>query len=320
MSRWSIFGVLLLLLVVASGCDSSGAVTTPPVSDDPDSSRVSSSSTAVITSTTVVSGLRSEFLAWVAPVDGDEARLGWEAYELPGLRVYWSAQADCWEDNGFGEFAGNVRAFQPVMRPLSGRLLPDMSQYRQVGFLVDDNSAADDVVASSTDEDSLADTLSYHTDLGLRAEDVAAIHAVGLKCIRENGGYSDTMGLPDLVSQWLFRLGEVERQPELNAIVDGTVLPCLREMGPEFAEAETIDLWFSTQFGVQATMDTDPDTPRDVFERAMIDWGQGFAECMEPLVEARREPRLAAREEWVDEHFTELLQLQSDIDDFLAGN
>lgn len=309
-------GVVVMVLV--AGCDSSGAVTTSESADGGASLTVASSSSSS-TSTTVVSGLRSEFLAWIVPVDGDEARLGWEAYVLPGERIFFSTQAVCWEENGFGEFAEQVRAIQPDMLSLSGRLLPDMSRYRQVGFWRDRNSPANDVLESAGDEEGLADTLSYELDVALQPGDVAAIHAVAVKCQREDGGFYEAMGLLPQSFQWLFRLEEVDREPELAALIEDDVLPCLQAIGPEFSEVDSIDLWLSTQFGVQADLDTNPDTPRDVLKQAMIDWGQGFAACMEPLVGARRQPRLVAREEWVDEHFTELLQLQSDIDDFLGG-
>jgi hypothetical protein len=259
-------------------------------------------------------------LAWVAPIDGDEARLGWEAYELPGWRKYYSTQADCWETKGFTEFADHVRRIEPDMLSVSGRLLPDMARFQQVGFFRERNSPANDVLESVSDEQGLADTLSYDLDVGLRLEDVAAIHAVGLKCQGEDGGFFETMGLLDVSFQWVFRLDEVDRDPVLVAITDNEVLPCLRDVGPEFSDVDSIDLWLSTQFGTQADLDTNPDTPRDVFEQAMVEWGQSYAECMEPLVEARREPRLQAREAFVDEQFTGLLQLQSDVDEFLVGD
>jgi hypothetical protein len=317
MRRWASIGIALVL--VSSGCDGSGSVTTPS-STDGVSSFTTTSTPSSTTSSTQVAGLRSEFIAWVAPIDGDEARLGWEAYELPGWRIFFSTQADCWRDNGFGEFADQVRAIQPDMLSLSGRLLPDMSRYRQVGFWRERNSPANNVLESAGDEEDLTDTLSYDVDVALRPEDVAAIHAVGVKCQGEDGGFYETMGLLAQSSQWLFQLDDVDRLPELDALIEADVLPCLRDIGPEFSYVDSIDLWLSTQFGRQATLDTDPDTPRDVFEEKMVYWGQSYAACMEPLVEARREPRLEARDAFVDEKFTELLQLQSDVDDFLAGS
>ena len=40
-------------------------------------------------------------------------------------------------------------------------------------------------------------------------------------------------------------------------------------------------------------------------------WGRAFADCMEPLEEARRPLRLAAREGWVEEWHLELIELQA---------
>jgi hypothetical protein len=309
-------------MVLAAGCDSSGAVTTTTSTAGNVSSATRSPPSP--TSSTQVSGLRSEFLAWIAPVDGDAARLGWEAYELPAWRMFWSAQADCWDQNGFGDFSDALRTVQPDYRSTSGRLLPDMARYRDSGFWRESEwtLGPKDVAYASTDESWLKDVLSLlpeGADYGVGETDIAAAHAVGVKCEHAGQDFLDTVTGLTAGDQWLFRLDEVEREPEVAALIEDNVLPCLRYIDPEFEDAESIDGWLATQFGRQATLDTDPDTPRDVFEQKMIYWGQSYAACMEPLVEARREPRLAAREEWVDQKFTELLQLESDVDDFLAG-
>lgn len=46
-------------------------------------------------------------------------------------------------------------------------------------------------------------------------------------------------------------------------------------------------------------------------EETLMAWGRAFADCMEPLEEARRPLRLAAREGWVEEWHLELIELQA---------
>jgi hypothetical protein len=313
-------GVALALGLV-SGCDGSGAVTTLT------SSELGSLSTtsAPESSSTVVSGLRSEFLALVVPLDGEEAKLGWEAYEMPAQRSFWSAQADCWDDNGFGELAEALRTVEPEFRSTSGRLFPDMAAYRATGFWRESEwtLGPEDVAYASSDESWLRDVLGLLPEgasYGVREVDVPGAHAVAAKCEHVGQQYWDAVTDLIINEDWWFTLSKVDAEPELAELIDDEVLPCLRDIDPEFSEVDSIDRWLATQFGTQADLDTNPDTPRDVFEEKMIYWGQRFAECMESLVEARREPRLEAREAFVDEHFTELLQRQSDIDEFLAGN
>ena len=322
MRPWALAGLIVTVLV--AGCGGSRTATTP-ASPDGGSSSTTSPTSVSTTSTTSVSGLRTEFLAWVAPVGGDEARLGWEAYELPGWRVYWSERADCWEENGFGEFAGHMREYQPDYRSASKQLLPDINEYREVGFFNQQEwtVGVEDVEASSADEADLADTLTYlsdETDIGIRKEDVAAISAIGLKCRDVGGEFLETMTLLPLSFQWQFRLGEIDREPEVAALIEGTVMPCLRGIGPEFDEAEDIHTWLATLTGATINLHYTPDRSDAEFQAALTEWGQSYAACIEPLAEMRRQPRLEAREDFVDEHFTELLQLQSDIDEFLAGN
>ncbi|MGA7097561.1 MAG: hypothetical protein WB245_08350 [Acidimicrobiia bacterium] len=310
---------MAVLFVVVAACDGSGAVTTQGQGDSSSPSVSESSSTT--TTSTVVSGLRSEFVAWVAPVDGDEARLGWEAVGLPAVRRNLAAVADCWESAGFGTFADQVRSYDPGTGATSGRLLPDMATYRETGFVPRNLSLIPGVLAGDSAEH-VASYIERSPEFGFRPEDVAAIQAVAKKCSEENepptfligpagGGYG---------TQWLVTLDEIDQEPDIAGLIEDTVMPCLVDVGPEFANAEDIDGWLAAETGAQMSLDFDENSTRDDLEAALVEWGQGFAECMEPLVEARRQPRLEARSAFVDDQFTGLLQLQSDVDDFLAGS
>jgi hypothetical protein len=54
------------------------------------------------------------------------------------------------------------------------------------------------------------------------------------------------MGLPeDVEVQWITRLGEVDQEPELAAVIGDTVTPCLRAIDPYFKDAINPDDWLS---------------------------------------------------------------------------
>jgi hypothetical protein len=305
---------LALLIVVATACDGPVATTlTTEGSSSP------SSSIGFTTSSTVVTGLRSEFVAWVVPIDGDEMRLAWETIGLPAMRRNLSEVADCWESNGFATFADQVRSYDPGMLTWSGRLLPDMDTYRRIGFARINTSRIDDVLASGSDEpEHVVQYVELDPEFGFRLEDVPAIQAVAKKCNEDN---QPPLFVIDsgFGREWTSILDEIDQQPEITRITDETVMPCLRQVDPQFTDAADIDGWFALEAGAMINLDQESGDA-DELNSALARWGMGFAECMEPLVQARRQPRLEARDALVDDHFTELLQLQSDIDDFLAGN
>ena len=310
---------LTLVVLVVSACDGSAAVTTQDQTDLSSPSASDSSSTT--TTSTVVSGLRSEFVAWVAPVDGDEARLGWESVSLPVWRRHYARVADCWQSSGFATFADQVRSYEPGSGATSGRLLPDMATYRETGFVRRNLSVIPAMLAGDSAEH-VASYIERSPEFGFRPGDVPAIQAVAEKCNEEIQPPTFLIGPPGggYGTQWMMMLDEIDQQPDIAGLIEDTVMSCLVDVGPEFADAEDIDGWLALQFGAQINLDFDENSTREDLEAALLEWGQGFAECMEPLVEARREPRLQAREAFVDEQFTGLLQLQSDVGDFLAGN
>jgi hypothetical protein len=53
-------------------------------------------------------------------------------------------------------------------------------------------------------------------------------------------------------------------------------------------------------------------------EDTLVEWGRGFASCMMPLEEARRAPRLAAREAWVEEWHDVLIEYQAEAESLIG--
>ncbi|MGA7097560.1 MAG: hypothetical protein WB245_08345 [Acidimicrobiia bacterium] len=122
------------------------------------------------------------------------------------------------------------------------------------------------------------------------------------------------MGIPgDVDVQWITRIADLDREPELAALVEETVTPCLRAIDPYFENAIDPDDWVSRAMWA-------PKDPQEVEagdsdwsmpEETLVTWGRAFAGCMELLEEARRAPRLAAREAWVDQWHDQLIDSQA---------
>jgi hypothetical protein len=309
--RW-----LACLVLLVAGCSGSGTATTVSQSGSSTSSDADSSTT-----TTRLVGLRPELLEWVAPLDFEETVAGWEAFGLPDQQPKYLAMADCWEQHGYEEFARHVRD-QASVRPESSAniLLTPMRRLEEVGFAEEPDFWVGSIVESAGPmgmSGSVETQLKYGPDLGLSPDDAVGIRKVGAMCWPE-GGWIPTRGMgrpaATFSDQWITRLGEVDQEPELAALIGDTVTPCLRAIDPYFSDAINPEDWLSKAAYA-------PQDPQDVEgyasemwampEDTLVAWGQAFAGCMNPLEEARRAPRLAAREAWVNKWHDELIDFQT---------
>jgi hypothetical protein len=266
---------------------------------------------------------------WVAPIDFEEATAGWEAFGLPDQQPKYLAMADCWEENGYGEFAGHLRDQASVMQESAANvLLVPMLRLREVGFTDEPDSWVGSLVESAGPmgmAGGVEGPLKYGPDLGLKHDDAAGIRKVGEVCWPE-GGWIPARGMGSPVEtfddQWITRLGEVDQEPELAAVIGKTVTPCLRAIDPYFKDAINPDDWLSKAAYA-------PKDPQDVEgyasegwarpEETLLAWGQAFADCMETLEKARRPLRLAAREAWVDQWYDQLIDFQADAESSTGG-
>ncbi len=307
---------LASLVLVVAACDGSGAGTTLVQSGSSPSSAADSSTT-----TTRLVELRPELLEWLAPLDFEESVAGWEAFGLPDQQPKYLAMADCWEQHGYEEFAEHLRD-QASVRPESSAniLLTPMRRLEEVGFSEEPDFWVGSIVESAGPmgmSGSVEAQLEYGPDLGLKLDDAAGIRRVGAMCWPE-GSWIPTRGmgrpLETFDDQWITRLGEVDQTPELAALIGDTVTPCLRAIDPYFNDAVNPDDWLSKAIYA-------PRDPQDVEgyasdmwampEDTLVAWGQAFAGCTEPLEKARRAPRLAAREAWVNKWHNELIDFQT---------
>jgi len=240
---------LAWVALVLAACDGSGAV-----SQSGSTSRLSATSTTSTQATTQAAAveLRPEFLFWVAPVDFEESTAGWEAFGRPDQQPKYLAMADCWEANGYGEFAGHLRD-QASERPESSAaiLLTPMRRLEEVGFSEEPDFWVGSIVESAGPmgmSGSVEALLKFGPDLGLNLDDATGIRKVGVMCWPE-GGWIPTRGMGSSVDtfddQWITRLGEVDQEPELAAVIGDTVTPCLRAIDPYFKDAINPDDWLS---------------------------------------------------------------------------
>jgi hypothetical protein len=265
---------------------------------------------------------------WVGPIDFEESVVGWEAFGLPDQEPKYLGMADCWEENGYGEFAGHLRDQASVMQESAANvLLVPMHRLREVGFTDEPDSWVGSIVESAGPmgmAGGVEGPLKYGPDLGLKQDDATGILKVGEMCWPE-GGWIPTrgMGLPETVGvQWITRIHELDREPTLATVIEETVTPCLRAVDPYFDNGMEPGDWLSrAQYA--------PQNPQDVEgyasemwampEETLLAWGRAFADCMEPLEEARRPLRLAAREAWVDEWYDQLIEFQAEADQHSAA-
>jgi hypothetical protein len=304
---------------MVAACDPSGAADSVSQSNSSTPSTLASSIASSSTAGAAVAELRPEFLFWVAPIDFDEATAGWEAFGLPDYQPRYLAMADCWEEHGYGEFAGHLRE-EASVRPESSAnvLLVPMRRLKGVGFTGEPDFWVRSISLSAGPRGipgGLELELKYGPDLGLRLEDFADIRRVGEMCWPQGWIPTPGMGLPEEVGvQWITRIHELDREPELAGVIADTVTPCLRTVDPFFEEALDPGDWVSRAMWAPDGPDAIEGYASEMWampEETLLAWGRAFADCMEPLEEARRPLRLAAREEWVDQWYDELIDFQA---------
>ena len=313
--RWA---RLIWVVLVIAACDPSGAVDSV-VQSTGSPATVTTSAGPSSTTITTMAGLGPEFLFWVAPVDFEESRVGWEAFGLPDQEPKFLAMANCWEENGYGEFAGHLKEeATPAPGGAGVVLLTPMRRLREVGFTDERDSGVRFIPESAGPRGipgDLESVLKYGPDVGLRMDDAAGIRNVGEMCWPDGWITTPWMGIPeDVELQWITRIAELDQEPELAAVIGDTVTPCLRAIDPFFEDALDPDDWLSrAQYAPKDLQDVEGYASEmwAMPEETLLAWGRAFAECMAPLEEARRPLRLAAREAWVEEYHSVLIDFQA---------
>lgn len=284
-------------------------------------------------------GLRAEFLAWVYPVDRSDLLLGRRVYESIGARQQDTAMGSCLVQRGFRVIGEEI--LSAPANPVESEMLlyPDVDRLRVDGFLITgggDRSAAslaegmalvdvENRQQVETATDWVRERSSEHPDWGLTEAEFVPFIAAAAECMQKHIEERIFEGDPAFASVksmqniWSTSLREIDRAPLVAEKIEDALI-CLRQVGPDFADAASLQEWFAIQFGLQITMDfaaVDPAssvTTEDFFN-TLREWGQQYGECMAGVVEARVPLRAMARASLVDDDLPVLLELQLRFDE-----
>jgi len=324
---WLLAAVLPVVVASCVGGLGSGPTTgsSVPTSTASPSTVPASVST---TSTSVGSGLSSEFLAAVFPVDGPEYYAGRSSFQVTDARFQMDFLADCIEPLGYREIARATRELTLVYSYIDEAWrFPDLGRLRDTGFVSPAKSTVEDLWFSSMGSpprnqvgvDPATDLLEGHPEWGVSPDlrDVV---------VRDMGGCVDqylhlekppVFGLIARMSgDWYTTLDGLDEDPLVQGLMDG-VMGCLRQVDPVFADARDPQRWLAILDGRSATMANDVNTDVEEYRRLLTDWGRGYADCVEPVVKARMPLRQTARSELVDSQYAQLLEVQIELADAL---
>lgn len=264
------------------------------------------------------------FLAFVMPIDARDLQVGRDSYAAADVMSFLLAVAGCAESKGYRTYADALRRSSVAEAPMEGWLFPDLAVLREHGFAADPSvTVGPDVLISSVDPpDEVEDVslvrhlLSIHPEWGIPEEDAVQVNAVLYECQMEASTATTTdadVAVQGIQAEWLIALSEAELGSEL-AEAHEEFMVCLRGVDEVFAEAATVEEWFGLQFGAQINMLETPGADQEEGLNVLREWGVAYADCAEPLVEARGPLRASMRTEEVDRQLVRLLEMQAALD------
>jgi len=318
--------LLVVLSVVVAGCVGGTGLEPTAGSSVPTSTvpTVSSTTESSTSTSSVGSGLSAEFQAAVFPVDGPEYYAGRSGFQVTDARFQMDFLADCIEPLGYREIAKATRELTLVYSYVDEAWrFPDLGRLRDTGFVSPRKSTVEDLWVSSMGSppkgpeghDSATILLEAHPEWGVSPDlrDVV---------VRDMGGCIDqylalekpaVFGLISRMSgDWYTTLDRLDEDPSVAGLMDG-VMECLRQVDPVFADAQDPQQWLATLDGRSATITNDVNTDVDAYNQMLTEWGRGYADCVEPVVQARVPLRQAARSELVDSQYAQLLEVQTQL-------
>ncbi len=283
---------VICLAVLAGGCSSGSSATVSP-------DAVASPSDVLVGS----SGLTQETLGVMLPIVQEDLEARSLAVLGPLQRLRFERMAVCLEEAGF------VQAAQVYRTTLADRVTAwggrDVVQFFDLDAYLEENldSGPPELFPQ---EPIMSSMLAYHTVYGIDpglAETVIEVLSDCPVWTEEEGEVHEMHSalVADLAvfeGMWLRRLDEIDERADVKAVIDG-IVPCLHESSPLFAEV--------TEPGLFLVDDRErPDEEVALMVRMAM-------ECYRPLEEIRRPLREALRDEYVDEHYAELLEWQERI-------
>jgi len=316
-------------LVVSWCVEGSEPVTGSSVPTSTSTSTPASTTSVATGSTSVGSGLSSEFLQAVFPVDGPEYYAGRSGFQVTDARFQMDFLADCIEPLGYREIAKATRELTLVYSYIDEAWrFPDLARLRDTGFNDPPVSTVEDLWFSSMGSppkntigvDSATDLLKRHPEWGVSPDQRDVV-------VRDMGSCIDqylqlkkasvfTL-IARMSGEWFTTLDGLDEEPAVQDLMGG-VMACLQQVDPMFADAGDPQGWLAILDGRSATMSNDVNTDLDAYHQMLTEWGRGYADCVEPVVQARMPLRQAARSELVDSEYAQLLEVQTQLTDALG--
>lgn len=263
--------------------------------------------------------LRSEFLAYLFPIDAAEHRAGWEAFVAPELQEHYDGLGQCLEQEGFRTFGAAVRTAPVGPQPREVWLFPDYNKLRDDGLnreawhpALNTLFSVNGMEEPPLPDDPILAWFERHPDLGVRptVEEVSTLVAAVSECTMSHPLRDEGVFASQVIISWHLELQELDADASLEATMADTVR-CLRAIGPEFSDVRDHREWLGLTDGLYLSMDFDPNTSDEEMQAKLRAWGLAYADCVEVFDLARRELRLALRSERIDSDLTMLLDLQS---------
>lgn len=307
--------LMLAMAVLAAACSrttliesgGSSSLATPPI-ESPSPAENS------------IDGLSESFLAFVYPLTADDLVLGRRTFEEPLFRNNMLALGSCIEAEGFREVAPAFREATMGV-PSEAWQFPDLARLRQRGFSPQPADTAMSLMGSLELNTAIADpehpllqVLAQFPELGVAATLEAAngLNEVLSSCVVANQMTEAFDSASQVMGRWRSELRQLDETPAIAVEVTAFVA-CVRSIDAVFADVADVGQWWAAEFGQMINLDLDPDVSETEFESELVRWGQGYAECVEPVVDAREETRFAARQKHVDRESVRLLEIQANL-------
>jgi len=324
------------LAILSAACAGSAAPAPPSESNRP-AGTVAGSAVGTVES---ASGLRSEFLALVFPIDAEDFDLAYETYEASRMVEEALAIAQCVEGQGFRTLAALLKEDLTASGDTGGMwMFPNLAQLRSHGG-ASAREAADltesawsawflfSIAMGGGSPDSrkiglelLSMELEASPQVGVPPSDAEALYDAMARCGRDAPPDEDESLLVayNIRNDWMGVLFEIDQSHEVASLEDALVA-CLRAIDPRFDEVESGGEWVALMDGLTSQVLEDPDLTLEEMYEQMFVWDEAYADCVEPTVTARRPLRLAARSEAVDAQLARLLELQRLLDADHSGS
>lgn len=267
------------------------------------------------TQSTAASQLKSNFLAFVTPLTGEEARLGYQTYLAPVQMGEFRELANCLDSGGYSTAASLLRSYTipfGATGGFGGWLFPDLEVMRggwtewdpswNILFLTNHLLIPDPTPAQVAQGiQDLALEVSDSPEWGIDPSQVEEL--LGLvyeSCDVSNDEAASLAPLTfRLQREWEAAAQAIDESADVADVVDAA-LGCLSEVRPEFEGLTSAADYGARHEALLLTLDN--------MELSRI--SVAYAECMDPLVRLRTSRRLAERNAMVDQRLNELLGLQ----------